>query len=273
MNAPLSLSVHARAGTARDVVGAAVARRSSDAGPAGSEPGDGTGAARAGIPVLLIHGFTSDADTDWAGWAEALAAAGRPSYAVDLPAHGSSPAPASAEEATTARITEALAAVIAAVGAEEIDVIGYSLGARLAWELPGRSPVPVRRLVLGGISPAEPFALIDFGQLRAFAADGTAPADPFTGMIAGMISRPGLDTPGLARCAEGLAREPFDPDAHTAPRVPTLFAAGTDDPMSAGIGTLTALVPGARLVSLPGDHLAALASAEFRDAALEFLAE
>ena len=249
-------------------------------GPADSKGADSrvVDSVLTGTPALLIHGFMSDARSDWAGWAEALAAVGRPVYLVDLPGHGSSPTPPSVEEARTGRIVDALAEVIsgriaADTGADRVDVIGYSLGARLAWELPARSAVQIEHLVLGGISPSEPFALIDFEQLHAFVESGVAPTDPFTAMMAGAIGRPGVNTAAVARCAEGLALEPFVPTAATAPPGPVLFAAGIDDQMSAGIDALIALVPDSRLVSVPGDHLGALASSEFRTAVIAFLEE
>ncbi|MER6670896.1 alpha/beta fold hydrolase, partial [Amycolatopsis japonica] len=96
-----------------------------------------------GPPVLLVHGFASDGHTDWitTGWPAALTAAGREVVIPDLPAHGSSPAPAGSLGA--AAITAELARLVADLS--EVDVVGYSLGARLSWELPAQAPV--RRLV------------------------------------------------------------------------------------------------------------------------------
>ncbi|MBN9238760.1 MAG: hypothetical protein BGO97_03675 [Micrococcales bacterium 70-64] len=208
-----------------------------------------------GPPVLLIHGFATDS-SDFTGWADALSRAGRASILVDLPGHGTSPAPASADDAGTSRILEAIAAIVPG----ELDVVGYSLGARLAWDLP--RVAPVRRLVLGGLSPFEPFAALDFAQLAAFLATGEPPADPLTGMLGGMISAPGKDARALALVMQGLAAEPFDPSSP--PAVPTLFVAGDADPMTAD-----APWP---VVRVPGDHVGALRSPEFREAALAFLA-
>ncbi|GAB3144914.1 alpha/beta hydrolase [Amycolatopsis stemonae] len=219
----------------------------------------------AGPPVLLLHGFASDGPTDWVstGWPAALTASGRPVLVPDLPGHGSSPAPA---EATPKAIVEELALAIGDVS--EVDVVGYSLGARLAWELPGR--LPVRRLVLGGLSPHEPFGAVDVEAALAFAGGGKLPADPLTAVIARMITAPGRDPVALARCIEGLRREPFSPRVGTI-TVPTRFVAGRDDPISAGIDDLVRLVPGSDLLEVPGDHGAALRGAPFRTAALTFL--
>ncbi|UOR00504.1 alpha/beta hydrolase [Leucobacter allii] len=232
-------------------------------------------------PVLLLHGFASSADEDFltTGWAESLAAAGRPTIAIDLPGHGDSPAVASADEATTSAVIAAILAAVEAVspaapgdavGAAPIDVIGYSLGARLAWELPAASP-RVRRLVLGGISPAEPFAAIDPADLAATLA-GRAPAHPLTGMMAGMIQAPGRDTASLARVIAGLAAEPFAPGAG-GPAVPTLLVAGLEDALTTGVEELAAALPAVHLERVPGDHRAALDGPEFRAAAIGFLAD
>ncbi len=219
-----------------------------------------------GPPVLLVHGFASDGHTDWitTGWPAALTAAGREVLVPDLPGHGSSPAPAGSLGAVA--ITGELTRLVS--GLSEVDVVGYSLGARLAWELP--SQAPVRRLVLAGVSPFEPFGAVDVPAALAFADGGKAPADPLTGMIAHMITAPGRNPAALARCIEDLRAEPFSPVAG-AVSVPTRFVAGTDDPISQGIETLAELVPGASLVRVPGDHGGALRGPEFKATVLEFL--
>jgi len=223
-------------------------------------------------PVVLLHGFASSAAEDFlsTGWPEALNAAGRSVIAVDLPGHGQNAAITGAEQATTDAVVAAILDAAARVAPEgEIDVVGYSLGARLAWELPGASP-RVRRLVLGGISPFEPFAAVDPADL-AIALAGGSPENPLAGMMAMMISAPGRDTASLAQLIPGLASQPFSP-AQGGPRVPALLVAGDADQMTQGIDGLTAGLPQAELISVPGDHRGALDSTEFRTAAIEFLA-
>ncbi|WP_091287887.1 alpha/beta fold hydrolase [Amycolatopsis xylanica] len=220
-----------------------------------------------GPPVLLVHGFASDGHTDWitTGWPSALTAAGREVVVPDLPGHGSSPAPTGSAGAKA--MCAELARLVSRLS--EVDIVGYSLGARLSWELPAQAPV--RRLVLGGVSPVEPFGAVDVAAALAFADGGKTPADPLTGMIAHMITAPGRNPAALARCIEDLRAEPFAPAAG-AISVPTRFVAGTGDPVSQGIETLVDLVPGADLVRVPGDHGGALRSPEFKTAVLDFLA-
>lgn len=225
----------------------------------------------AGPPVVLLHGFTSSANQGWlaADWGTVLNDAGRTVIAIDLPAHGDSPGLDSIEQGSTRQVIAAIVAAInAATNAAQVDVIGYSLGARLAWELPAATP-KIRRLVLGGLSPFEPFASIEADALQA-ALSGAATQNPMVDMMAGMISQPGLDTSSLVHLIHGLASEPFAADANT-PTVPTLFVAGQDDQMAQGIEELVALIDGATLQQVPGDHFAAQASTQFQDAAIRFL--
>ncbi|MBB2499854.1 alpha/beta fold hydrolase [Amycolatopsis echigonensis] len=220
-----------------------------------------------GPPVVLIHGFASSATSDWPAeyWADPLAAAGRETVVVHLPGHPGGPKVAEAAEVAAARVVDALAEC---AGAEEVDVVGYSLGARLAWDLASHPKVSVRRLVLGGLSPREPFAAVDLGAARTAVQGGPSPDDPLTGAIAAMAAAGDADS--LLNLVEGLASEPFDPGAGV-PRVPTLFLAGRQDVMAHGIEQLVARVPGARLRQVAGDHRGALVGVEFREAVFEFL--
>ncbi|WEK62502.1 MAG: alpha/beta hydrolase [Candidatus Microbacterium colombiense] len=218
-----------------------------------------------GRPVVFLHGLASRGEQDWpeAEWAAVFD--DRPRLVVDLPAHGDSPA---LGVSGTSAVLDALAT---GIGAEEVDVVAYSLGARLAWDLARRPDVTVRRLVLGGLSAGEPFAAVDLAATRAALAGGPAPSDPLTAMIGHMISLPGNRPDALIDLIEGLAAEPFAPD-HDGPRMPVMLLGGADDGMAAGIDALTALLPDARTTRVPGDHLAALHAPEFRDAVRNFLA-
>lgn len=229
-------------------------------------------------PVVLLHGFASSGREDYVttGWADSLAAVGRTAIVVDLPAHGANAPVLKKAQATTdgvvAAIIEAIdTAVPGQCRAASFDVIGYSLGARLAWELPAATNGRVRRLVLGGISPFEPFAAVDLAELAAAIAGEAEPSNPITGMMAAMIQAPGCDAASLATLIGGLASQPFDPAA-TTPDVPTMFIAGQDDPMSQGVEALAEAIPNAALEHVPGDHRGALDSAELRAAAITFLA-
>ena len=128
-------------------------------------------------PVLLIHGFTRSAELDWIepGWPTALAAQGRGTIAVDLPGHGSCP-PADSDAVSVNAIIAAMVAAIDGTGQELADVIGYSLGARLAWSLAATGRVG--HLVLGGLSPTDPISGVDIELVGAVARGDEEASDP-----------------------------------------------------------------------------------------------
>lgn len=224
-------------------------------------------------PIVLLHGFASSARADYldTGWPAALNAAGRTVIAVDLPGHGDSPAVADAADATTSAVVAQILEAVAAVAPEgPLDVIGYSLGGRIGWELPTASP-RVRRVVLGGVSPFDPFSAIEPGSLEAVIG-GADPAHPLVGALAALITAAGQDTDSLVRLVAGLGSEPFAPQ-RGGPAVPTLLVAGTDDQMTQGVDGIAEALPDSAVIRVPGDHREALDSPEFRAAALEFLAQ
>jgi 2-succinyl-6-hydroxy-2,4-cyclohexadiene-1-carboxylate synthase len=99
-------------------------------------------------PVLL-HGFAGSA-SEWEGrLIDGLAAAGLAPVLVDLPGHG---AAAGATEPEAFTLDAALARIEAA-GRWPADLIGYSMGGRLALHFAAAYPNLVRRLVLESASP------------------------------------------------------------------------------------------------------------------------
>jgi pimeloyl-ACP methyl ester carboxylesterase len=216
-------------------------------------------------PVLLVHGLGRSALLDWVepGWPRALAAAGRGAIAVDLPGHGSCPAAPPAAVSVSA-IVAALAATIDATGQEQADVVGYSLGARLAWPLAATGRV--RRLVLGGLRPDDPMAGLDIGSLAAVVRGEAQSPQPKLTRLAGRIAR-AADPDSMLRLVEALSAQLFDP-AVDVPTVPTLFVAGADDRR---LDQLAATLPAAAHLVVPGDHHGALLSPDFRAAVLDFI--
>lgn len=215
--------------------------------------------------MLLVHGLGRSARLDWVepGWPRALAAAGRGAIAVDLPGHGSCPAARPAAVSVSA-VVAAMVAMIDATGEEQVDVIGYSLGARLAWPLAATGRV--RRLVLGGLNPTDPMAGLDIGLLTAVVRGEAESSQPKLTRLAGRIAR-AADPESMLRLVEALSAHLFDP-AVDVPTVPTLLVAGADDRR---LDQLAATLPAAAHVVVPGDHLGALLSPDFRTTVLEFI--
>ena len=224
--------------------------------------------------TVLLHGFASDGTTDWPAstWITPLTEIGRDVIVPDLPGHGRSIPLAVPGPFTTSMILAELEAVLKSARPGSVDIVGYSLGARLGWDLVRMTGQTVHKVVLGGLNPQEPFRNVDIAQVKSHAVSATASSDPLTATVAMMVTGPGQDTQSLLKVVAGLAREPFvpTPDAFT---VPTLLIGGADDTISQGMEVLTDLLGDARAIRIPGDHVSALQGPHFAAAAIGFLGE
>ncbi|GAA1872488.1 alpha/beta fold hydrolase [Asanoa iriomotensis] len=94
---------------------------------------------------LLVHGLASNARL-WDEVAAALAAAGHPSYAVDLRGHGSSDLPSGGFDTATAAAD--LAVVVSSLGLDRPVVAGQSWGGNVVVEFAALHPASVGALAL-----------------------------------------------------------------------------------------------------------------------------
>ena len=104
-------------------------------------------------PVVLVHGFASNKEVNWVNpsWISTLTRAGRRVIALDNRGHGASSKlydPAAYDSALMAQDARAL---LDHLGLERADVMGYSMGARIAAFLALAHPGRVRGLILGGL--------------------------------------------------------------------------------------------------------------------------
>lgn len=95
-------------------------------------------------PFLLVHGLASNARM-WDGVGSALAAAGHPSLAVDLRAHGESDQVEEGFDFET--VTDDLAALLEQTGLRSVVAVGQSWGGNVVLELAARHPDQVRAVV------------------------------------------------------------------------------------------------------------------------------
>ncbi len=107
--------------------------------------------------IFLIHGFTGRAES-WDHLAERLRSAGRRPVAVDLPGHGGTDVAEDLGRYTLPAIAGDLAAIIETLGEAPLDLLGYSMGGRVALQLALDHPRQVRRLILESASPGIPDA-------------------------------------------------------------------------------------------------------------------
>ncbi len=86
-----------------------------------------------GVPIVLIHGFGGDLN-NWQFNQEALAA-GRPTYAIDLPGHGGSSKELGAGQVHVGALAGAVVDFMDAKGIPKAHLVGHSLGGAIALDL------------------------------------------------------------------------------------------------------------------------------------------
>ena len=106
----------------------------------------------AGRPVVLIHGFMSDARTNWIrfGHADAIAARRFRVIMPDLRAHGDSDKPHDPAAYPRDALTRDGHALVAHLGLTDYDLGGYSLGARTVSRMLATGATP-RRAIFSGM--------------------------------------------------------------------------------------------------------------------------
>lgn len=212
-----------------------------------------------GRPTLMLHGFLASAELNWfgPGIAAAVAAAGRQVIAPDLRGHGHSAAPVDPAAWPADVLAADQEALIAHLGLTDYDLVGYSLGARTSVRMLTRGARPAR-LVLGGMGDS---GLMAAGARAAMFEDsirhGEAAQDPRAGRrVQAMLAAGGLVPEAMLGV---LAAFVATSEAQLrAIDVPTLVVCGARDDDNGSAEGLAALLPNARAVRIPGDHLSAV---------------
>ena len=122
---------------------------------------------RDGPLVVLLHGFPDC----WITWRHQLAALGEAGFravAPDMRGYGSSDKPRGVASYRIGKLTGDVAALIAALGRAQADVIGHDWGGNVAWFFAMQHPAMLRRLALVNMPHPQRFAraLKTLRQLR-----------------------------------------------------------------------------------------------------------
>jgi 2-succinyl-6-hydroxy-2,4-cyclohexadiene-1-carboxylate synthase len=104
-----------------------------------------------GPPLVLLHGFTGSTRA-WADIRPAVVASAT-MVSIDLIGHGASAKPADPGRYTLEHATNDLLALLDELGLETVDLLGYSMGGRVALHFALRAPQRLNRLILESASP------------------------------------------------------------------------------------------------------------------------
>lgn len=230
-----------------------------------------------GPPVLLIHGFASNRQVNWVdtGWVAFLNRAGHRVVAIDNRGHGQSEKLYDIEAYGSPIMAEDARRLLDHLGINHADVVGYSMGARIAAFLALNHPDRVRRAVFSGLGIG---MVKGVGAPEPIAAALEAPSlgdvtDPAGRTFRRFAEQTGSDLRALAACMRS-ARVKITPDQLGGLSMPVLVAVGTEDEIAGDPDELAALIPNGRAFHIQGrDHMKAVGDRTHKNAVADFLAD
>lgn len=225
-----------------------------------------------GRPLLLIHGFFSDAQTNWIkyGTAQQLVDAGFRCIMPDLRAHGESDKPHDPDAYRPDILASDQIALIEHLGLTDFDLAGYSLGARTA-----------ARMLAGGLRPGRAI-------LSGMGFEGLTRTAHRTAHFRNVLTNIGkhergtpewmaeafLKTTGGDAVALNLILDSFVDTPQTALEtfdLPIGIVCGEDDQDNGSAALLANSLPDGTLITIPGNHMSAVTKPEFGRAFVDFL--
>lgn len=229
-----------------------------------------------GEPILLIHGFASNSAVNWVdtGWVRHLVRQGRRVLSIDNRGHGHSAKPHRPEDYGAPLMAEDARRLLDHVGIHRADVMGYSMGARIAAFLTLANPDRVRSVVFAGLGGNMVRPMAGTGPianaLEAPSIDAVTNATART--FRAFAEATGSDLKALAACIRS-ARDPLTAAMVGAIRCPVLVAVGSTDVIGGPAGDLARLIPGAEALVIEGrDHMKAVGDRVYKDGVTAFLA-
>ncbi len=228
-----------------------------------------------GDPILLIHGFASTANVNWrdTGWVSTLENAGRSVILIDNRGHGASEklydpklygAPIMADDAV---------ALLDHLGLKKVDIMGYSMGARITAFITLNHAAYVHRSIFAGlginmvhgVGDPEPIA-------KALEADSVDDVDDLGGrMFRAFAEQTKSDLKALAACMRS-SRQKINLEQLSAVSTPVLVAVGSKDAIAGSGAELASLIPGAQVLDIVGrDHMRAVGDKVYKQGVIEFL--
>ena len=225
-----------------------------------------------GRPVVLIHGYFSNALVNWIryGHAALLASRGFRVIMPDLRGHGHSAKPHDAASYPPDILMRDGVALIAGLGLVDYDLGGYSLGARTAVRMLANGARP-RRLVISGMGLE---GLIHAEGRGAFFRNVLTNPGGFEHgtpewMAEAFLKSTKADPQAMLRILDSFVDTPRETVA--AIGCPTLVVSGVEDEDNGSSRALADLLPDARFVAIPGNHMSAVIRPELGQAIADFL--
>jgi pimeloyl-ACP methyl ester carboxylesterase len=208
-----------------------------------------------GRPLILIHGYFTNAFENWIhfGHAAAIAARGFRVIMPDLRGHGASASPHDVDAYPPDVLTGDGLALIEHLALDDYDLGGYSLGGRHALRLVARGATPKRLIVAGQgidsiVTPSQRRTAGFFH--RVLTQPGTFEPDSREARAERFLKKINGDRIALLHIAQVSVPTTAEQLAQIA--IPTLVLIGDEDPRPAR--DLANAMPTAQYAEIPGNH-------------------
>lgn len=226
----------------------------------------------AGRPLILVHGYFSDAATNWIkyGHAALLASAGFRVIMPDLRAHGQSGKPHGPDYYPHDVLADDQLALIDHLGLTDFDLGGYSLGGRTVARILARGVAPKHAVISGmGLQ-----GLTDTGQRAGHFRNvleniGRHERGSPAFMAEAFLKTSGGDPVALLGVLDSFADTPIE--AIKTFDLPVAVICGDDDQDNGSAAALAEALPQGVLISVPGNHMSAVVKPELGQAIRDFL--
>ncbi|CAN5380646.1 alpha/beta fold hydrolase [soil metagenome] len=226
-----------------------------------------------GRPVMLIHGYFSNAVTNWIryGHAAKIAAKGYRVIMPDLRAHGDSAKPHEAAAYPKDALEKDGQALIAHLGLTDYDLGGYSLGARTVARMLTNDANPTR-VIFSGMGLSGLIATGKRAEHFAYILDnlGTHAQGSPEWLAEAFLKTTKGDPIALKLVLSTFASTPIE--AIRAIQQPALVVCGAEDADNGSALELAETLPNGRYVAVPGGHMSAVIKPELGQAMSDFLA-
>jgi pimeloyl-ACP methyl ester carboxylesterase len=220
-----------------------------------------------GRPLLLIHGFMSEADTNWIkyGHAAALANAGYRVIMPDLRAHGLSAKPHDPAHYPRDILADDQFALLAHLGLTDYDLAGYSLGGRTVSRMLARGAAPGKAIISGmGLEGLTQTGNRGTHFRHVFDNLGQHEKGSAAWMAEAFLKTTGGDPVALRHILDTFVDTQAAEIASWT--LPVAVICGEQDDDNGSAADLAALLQHGKLFTVPGNHMSAVTKAELGQA-------
>jgi pimeloyl-ACP methyl ester carboxylesterase len=225
-----------------------------------------------GRPLVLIHGYFSEADTNWIkfGHADLLAKNGYRVIMPDLRAHGRSGKPHDPALYPKDILADDQFALLAQLALTDFDLGGYSLGGRTVARMLARGCRPGKAIISGmglqGLTSTE-----KRGDHFRHVLDnlGTHEKGSPAWMAEAFLKTTGGDPVALRHILDSFVDT--GEDQLRALDLPVAVICGVEDQDNGSASMLAEILPRGKLFNVPGNHMSAVVKPELGQAMVEAL--